>query len=147
MKVTQSINYDEVKDYIRNSSKESAVYVGVDSQQFRKFSKFALAIIVHIDSSHGAKVFVETYTCDRIKEMKVRLMKEVELVVNASMELVDVVGKRKFEVHIDINPNPAHKSNGVIREAMGFVTGMGLNCIVKPYSFAATHAADAICKH
>jgi predicted RNase H-related nuclease YkuK (DUF458 family) len=147
MKVTQAINYEEVKDFIKHSSKESSIYVGVDSQNFKKFTKFALAIIIHIDSQHGGKVFVETYTTSRIKEMKVRLMKEVEIVVNASMQLVDTVGKRRFEVHLDINPSPEYKSNSVSKEAIGYVTGMGLHCLIKPEAWASSITADKYAKN
>lgn len=147
MKVIQAIDYDEVKNYIKNSSKESAIYVGCDSQNFRLFTRFAICVIIHIDSAHGGKIFVETIKHDRIKSLKERLMKEVELAVTTSLQLIDVIGKRKFEVHLDINGNDKHKSNIVCKEAIKYVTGQGFECRIKPAAFASSHAADHLVKH
>jgi hypothetical protein len=147
MKVTQAINYDEVRNYIKNSSKESAIYVGVDSQQFKLYTRFAIVIVIHIDSSHGGKLFVETVKTDRIKEMRQRLMKEVELAVTTSIELIDAIGKRRFEVHLDINGSDKHKSNSVCKEALAYVKGQGFTAMIKPNSWCASNAADHLVKN
>ena len=38
------------------------------------------------------------------------LMKEVEIVTAGALEIVEIVGDRHFEIHLDINPSPEHKS-------------------------------------
>lgn len=141
-KVIRQIDWDEVRQYIKDSSKTSSVYIGVDSQQIGKTTRFALAVVIHRESCHGARVFIQTTIVPRIKSIRQRLMKEVELVVSGAYEIVDTVDDRHFEVHIDINPDPLHKSNEVFNEARGWVVGQGFDVRTKPDAFAASYAAD-----
>jgi uncharacterized protein len=143
-RIVRAIDWNEVKEYIRNTPQTSSIYVGVDSKPHKGYTTFGLAIVVHIESSKGGHMFVEVSKTERIRSIRERLMKEVELVVDASMKLLDIVGKRGFAVHLDLNPNPQHKSNSIIKEAIGYVTGQGFEYAVKPESWAATHAADSL---
>ena len=73
---------------------------------------------------------------------------EVQLAVAAATEVIDVLGDRHMEVHLDINPDPKHKSNVAVKEALGWVKGsLNLDAKIKPASFAATHAADHAVRH
>ena len=141
-KVIRQIDWEEVRKYIKKSSKTSSVYIGCDSKQASKKTNFALVVVIHIDSAHGGKMFIHSISVPRIKSIRQRLLKEVEIVVAGALEIVDSIGKRNFEVHLDINPDPKHKSNEVFKEATGWVTGQGLKVQVKPAAFAASYAAD-----
>lgn len=143
-KITKAIDWDEAKEYIKNTPQSSTIYIGVDSQNHQDITSFGLAIVVHIESSKGGHIFVEVSKMKRIKSIRERLMKEVEIVVEASMKLIDLIGTRGFQVHLDLNPNPKHKSNEIIKEAIGYVTGQGFKCAIKPDSWAATHVADSL---
>lgn len=143
-RITQAIDWEDMTEYIKNTPQTSAIYIGVDSQNHKGYTSFGLAIIVHIESSKGGHMFVEVSKTARIRSMRERLMKEVELVVDASMKLLDLVGTRGFQVHLDINPNPEHKSNSIAKEAIGWVEAMGFEYKIKHESWAATHAADML---
>jgi len=65
-------------------------------------------------------------------------MEEVSRAVYTALELIDVVGNRPFEVHLDINPNPQHNSSVILKEAIGFVLAQGLK------SVAASSVVDYI---
>lgn len=141
-KIVHAANWDEVNKYIKNASDSSAVYLGCDSQQHGRFTMFAVAIVIHIDGCHGGKVFHEISKYNRIKSIRERLLKEVELAVEASLKIVESIGKKHFEVHLDVNPDPIHKSNSVSREAIGWVVGAGFKCKIKHEAWAASHAGD-----
>jgi predicted RNase H-related nuclease YkuK (DUF458 family) len=74
-------------------------------------------------------------------------MTEVQYALEAFNEIEDVIGSRKLEIHLDINPNPKYASNVVTAEAIGWVRSLGLVAKVKPESFAATSAADHFVRH
>ena len=74
--------------------------------------------------------------------MRERLWKEVEMVAEVALALEPYVGERKFEVHLDLNPNKADKSSVIITEAVGYITALGFQAVVKPDSFAASSVAD-----
>lgn len=145
MEQLKKIDFQELKKYIKDSSKESAIYLGCDSKQLKKHTIYAVCCIIHIDGKHGGKIFFEKYRTKRIKDISTRLLKEVELVVNLAQEIIPVIDNRKFEVHLDLNGDAKHKSNVVAASAKGWVEGLGLLCKIKPESFAATHAADHCC--
>jgi predicted RNase H-related nuclease YkuK (DUF458 family) len=47
-------------------------------------------------------------------------------------------------VHIDANPVVAHKSSLYVQELVGLVVGQGFKALIKPESWAASHAADHV---
>src|ERR1041384_8485826 len=132
--------WEDAKEAIRQSSPESSVYIGCDSVRFKKegrwFARYATAIIVHKDSCHGCKIFYHAETIPdfgRTTEgLKNRLLTEVNYAVMAATDILPVLGDRHLEVHLDVNPDPKHKSNIAAKEALGWVLGMGLDAKIKP---------------
>ncbi|MCS6998579.1 MAG: hypothetical protein N2648_06390 [Aquificaceae bacterium] len=135
---------EEVKRFIGGTSKRTAVYVGCDSRQVKNHTLFVSVVVVHIDSSRGAKIFWKIERVPRIRSLRHRLLEEVSRAVYLALEISEVVGERPFEVHLDINPNPEHNSNIILKEAIGYVLAQGLKPVVKPHSIAATTVADYI---
>lgn len=143
---------EQAKQAILDSSPESSVYIGCDSIRFKKnkmwYAKYSTVVIVHMDSKRGCKLFHESVDMPDFGNLKQRLLNEVQMAVNTATEILDVLGDRHMELHLDINPNPKHKSSIAIKEALGWVKGsLGLDAKVKPASFAATHAADHAVRH
>lgn len=132
---------------IAESSPESGVYIGCDSIRRKRHGKFhatyAVVVILHHDSKHGGKIFAHVETVPDYGSMRERLMNEVAYAVKAGWEIAEVVGNRPFQVHLDLNPDPKHKSSCAVREATGYVLGtFGFKPQLKPEGFAATYAAD-----
>jgi uncharacterized protein len=146
--MTQSNVLETAKQAILQSSPQSSVYVGCDSIRYRRkdkqwFAKYSTVIIVHMDSNKGCRLFHETVDMPDYGNMKQRLLMEVQLAVAAATEIIEVLGDRHLEIHIDVNSNPKHKSNVAVKEALSWVKGsLNIDAKIKPHAFAATHAAD-----
>lgn len=143
---------EEAKKAIIASSQQSSVYIGCDSIRFRKnkqwYAKYSTVVIVHVDTNKGGRIFHSSVDMPDYGNLKQRLLMEVQLAVSTATEIVDVIGDRHFEIHLDINPNPNHKSSVAVKEALGWVKGsLGMDAKIKPHSFAATHAADHVVRH
>jgi hypothetical protein len=143
---------EEAKQAILDSSQSSSVYIGCDSIRFRKnkqwYAKYSTVIIIHMDSKKGGRLFHTSVDMPDYGNLKQRLLMEVQLSVSTATEIIDVIGDRHFEIHLDINPNPNHKSNVAVKEALGWVRGsLGMDAKIKPSAFAATHAADHAVRH
>jgi len=143
--------YAQAREAIINSSPSSSIYVGADSIRYKKndkwFAKYSTVIILHVDSKHGCKLFHKSVDLPDYGAIKQRLLNEVMYAIEAAYEVIDVIGDRHFEVHLDINPSPNHKSNVAVKEALGYVKGsLGVDAVIKPNSFAATHCADHLVK-
>jgi predicted RNase H-related nuclease YkuK (DUF458 family) len=143
---------EDAKQAIRESSRQSSVYIGCDSIRYKKnkqwYAKYSTVIIVHMDSKHGCRLFHESFDLPDFGNLKQRLLNEVNYAVAAASEIIDVLGDRYMEIHLDINPNPKYKSSVAVKEALGWVKGsLGLDAVIKPHSFAATHAADHVVRN
>jgi len=144
--------FEDAKQAILDSSPQSSVYIGCDSIRFRKnnqwHAKYSTVVILHMDSKHGCRLFHDSVDMPDYGNLKQRLLTEVQMAVSAASEIIDVLGDRHMEIHLDINPDPKHKSSVAVREALGWVKGsLGLDAKIKPASFAATHAADHAVRH
>lgn len=144
--------YEEAKRAILDSSSESSVYVGADSIRFKKkgvwYARYSTVVILHMDSKKGCRLFHTSTDLPDYGNLKQRLLNEVQFAVIAASEIIEVIGNRHLEVHIDINSNPKHKSNVAVKEAIGWVRGsLGLEAKIKPHSWAASHAADHAVRH
>lgn len=141
-------NIEEIKSLIENSSQTTAIYVGCDSRVTQKSPKggkatYVTVVVVHMDGNKGARVFRDVQTIPDFNQLRVRLMNEVYFATNIAMELVDIIGTRPFEIHLDVNPNPNHKSSIVVKEATGYVFGvLGIKPKLKPDAFTASAVAD-----
>jgi predicted RNase H-related nuclease YkuK (DUF458 family) len=143
---------EEAKKAILDSSQSSSIYIGCDSIRFRKnkqwYAKYSTVVIVHMDSKKGCRLFHESIDMPDYGNLKQRLLTEVQHAVATATELIDVIGDRHLEIHLDINSDPKHKSSVAVKEALGWVKGsLGLDAKIKPSAFAATHAADHAVRH
>jgi predicted RNase H-related nuclease YkuK (DUF458 family) len=145
---------EEVKEFIRNSSSSSNIYIGADSERYRGrddqwYADYTVAVVVHLDGSRGCKVFGQVTTerdyDKRHDRPAVRLMNEVYRASQMYLDLIEDIGDRHCEVHLDINPDEMHGSSCVIQQATGYIRGMcGFAPKVKPEAFAASYAADRL---
>lgn len=138
----------EVLDKIKESPTNSSIYVGCDSsvsnksrKDKTKIAKYVTVVIIHWGSNNGAKLYFDVEH-QRAYGLKERLLYEAHLAITKAVELLPHLGGRKLQVHLDLNPDPKHKSSVAVAEALGYARGMGLDARVKPESFAASHAAD-----
>lgn len=147
METTRDFDYTMIKELIRASSQETSVYVGCDSQIKGSVTDFVLVIIVHHDSKHGAKIFHSHRKETRRMPLRERLWQEVYMATEAAFQIVDAVGMRPMQIHLDLNTDEKHKSSLIVKEAIAYVRGSGFEVRVKDKknpgaSFAASYAAD-----
>ena len=143
---------DDAKAAILESSKDSSVYIGADSIRHKRngqwYAKYSTVIVVHMDSKHGCRLFHNSVDMPDYGNLRQRLLNEVMYAIEAATEVIDHLGNRHLEIHLDVNPDPKHKSSVAVKEALGYVKGtLGLDAKIKPASFAATHAADHAVRH
>jgi len=141
----------DIEQYLNDMPENSSVYIGADSVKFKKkglwYARYNVALIVHIGSKHGGRIFhtteVERDYDPKKEKPRMRLMNEVYKAVGVYMEFAELLEDLPVEIHIDVNPDEKHNSSIVLREALGYVKGMtGLDAHAKPDSWAASHAGD-----
>lgn len=137
----------EIREAIESSSEETAIYIGCDSKTFSKrrqhFAAYVIAIVLHIDGKSGGKLYKQVTIERDFGNIRQRLMNEVYMAGAIALDVVESIGERPFEVHLDINTDPEHKSSVCVKEATGFIMGtLGITPKLKPEAFAASTISD-----
>lgn len=121
------------------------VCIGTDSQVKGLDTEFA-TVIVFLREKHGGFMFIHNEKTRQQYSIKERMLVEVSRSIETAYELCDLFTEYDvdMEVHADINTNPHFKSNEALREAMGYILGMGFAFKAKPEAFASSCCADKI---
>jgi uncharacterized protein len=121
------------------------VCIGTDSQVKGKETEFA-TVIVFLREGHGGFMFIHNEKTLQRYSIKERMLVEVAKSIEIAYELCDLftLYDVDMEVHADINTNPQFKSNEALREAMGYILGMGFAFKAKPEAFASSSCANKI---
>lgn len=119
------------------------VCIGTDSQVYGTETEFA-TVIVFLREKHGGFMFICNDRTRQPYSIKERMLVEVAKSIEIAYELCDLFNQYDvdMEVHADINTNPQFKSNEALREAMGYILGMGFAFKAKPDAFASSCCAD-----
>jgi predicted RNase H-related nuclease YkuK (DUF458 family) len=121
------------------------VCIGTDSQVKGCDTEFA-TVIVFLREHAGGFMYIHNEKTKQKFHIKERMLLEVSKSIEIAYELCDLFIKYQvdMEVHADINTNPQFKSNDALKEAMGYILGMGFAFKAKPEAFASSCCADKV---
>jgi uncharacterized protein len=121
------------------------VCIGTDSQVKGQETEFA-TVIVFLREGHGGFMFIHNERTRQQYSIKERMLVEVAKSIEIAYELCNLftLYNVDMEVHADINTNPNFKSNDALREAMGYILGMGFAFKAKPEAFASSSCANKV---
>ncbi len=121
------------------------VCIGTDSQVKGQETEYA-TVIVFLREGHGGFMFIHNEKTRQQFTIKERMLMEVAKSIEIAFELCNLFTAYDvdMEVHADINTNPHFKSNDALKEAMGYILGMGFAFKAKPEAFASSSCANKI---
>jgi uncharacterized protein len=139
---------DEVRSILvreKELGHELKVCIGTDSQVKGKETEFA-TVIVFIRKGKGGFMLIHNETTIQKMSVKQRMLTEVAKSIDIAYQLCQLFTMYRIdmEVHADINTNPGFKSNDALKEAMGYILGMGFVFKAKPHAFASSCCADKV---
>ncbi|MBB1287098.1 hypothetical protein HRH25_22150 [Flavisolibacter sp. BT320] len=145
--VRQSIA-DEVRQAIVREKRlghQLKVCIGTDSQVKGREAEFA-TVIVFIRKGKGGFMYIHSETTKQKMGIRQRMLTEVAKSIDVAYALCHLFTLYgvDMEVHADINTNPAFKSNRALKEAMGYIAGMGFAFKAKPHAFASSNCANKL---
>lgn len=129
----------------REAGHEMKVCIGTDSQVKGKETEFA-TVIVFIRKGKGGFMYIHNEITAQRMSIKQRMLMEVNKSIEVAYALCNTFSRFSvdMEVHADINTNPSFKSNDALKEAMGYIVGMGFAFKAKPEAFASSNCANKI---
>ena len=139
---------DEIRAVIvkeKEMGHQLKVCIGTDSQVKGKETEFA-TVIVFIRKGKGGFMYINNEITLQKMSIKQRMLTEVAKSIEVAYELCKIftVYNVDMEVHADINTNPSFKSNDALKEAMGYIMGMGFAFKAKPDAFASSSCANKV---
>jgi uncharacterized protein len=139
---------DEVANVLmreREAGYELKVCIGTDSQVKSKVTEFA-TVIVFIRKGKGGFMYIHNEVTKQKMSIKQRMLMEVGKSIEVAYALCNIFSRYSvdMEVHADINTNPNFKSNDALKEAMGYIVGMGFAFKAKPEAFASSSCANKV---
>ena len=141
-----------IKDQVRKTieaeianNNKLTVYIGTDSQVKQNITEFA-TVIVFLREKSGGFMFMHNDKTSQQFHIKERMLLEVSKSIEIAYELCDLFIEYdiEMEVHADINTNAQFKSNDALKDAMGYIMGMGFAFKAKPDAFASSCCADRV---
>ncbi|MER3469877.1 MAG: hypothetical protein C4330_00680 [Chitinophagaceae bacterium] len=138
--------YNAVEEAIKRETDKGfklKVCIGTDSQVKGTETEFA-TVIVFLREGHGGFMFIHNEKTRQQYSIKERMLVEVAKSIEIAYELCNLFSfyNVDMEVHADINTNPNFKSNDALKEAMGYILGMGFAFKAKPEAFASSSCAN-----
>lgn len=129
----------------KEAGHELKVCIGTDSQVKGKITEFA-TVIVFIRKGRGGFMYIHNEITRQKMSIKQRMLTEVGKSIEVAYALCNIFSRYSvdMEVHVDINTNPNFKSNDALKEAMGYIMGMGFAFKAKPHAFASSSCANKI---
>lgn len=137
---------EEIDTVLANETRNGnamKVCIGTDSQVKGRITVFATAI-VFLRKGKGGFMYIHSHTTRQKMTVKQRMLVEVNKSVEIAYELCNLFSRYSvdMEVHADINTNPNFKSHEALKEAMGYIMGVGFDFNAKPYAFASSSCAN-----
>lgn len=146
-KISLSIKEEVEQAIIREKAKGSRlkVCIGTDSQVKQNIVEFATAVVFVRERSGGFMYFNSFITKNHFS-IKERMIHEVSKSIEIAYELCPIFDayEIEMEIHADINTDPHFKSNDSLKEAMGYIIGMGYTFKAKPDAFASSYCANKV---
>ena len=133
----------EIDEYVKAGGK---VFIGSDSQIKGDQVVFASVICLHgnVSEKMYSRYFFKKIISPRKKgrPMRQRIMKEVELSIDLAMKLIEKYPSANIEVHVDVGRTIRSKTSKYADMIDGWLKGVGIDCKMKPYSWASSAVAD-----
>lgn len=149
--MADALTKDNINKYLPTIPDNSKIYIGCDSERFKVndewWADYSVVLVIHKGQNKGCKIFgriirERDYDQNRSKPV-LRLMKEVQHIVDLYEEFFNILIDLDCEIHLDINPDERFGSSCVVNQAIGYVKGVcGIEPKVKPDAFMASTAAD-----
>ncbi len=139
---------EEVKGVIlreKEMGHQIRVCIGTDSQVKGPETEFA-TVIVFLRKGNGGFMYLNNEITREKMTIRQRMMTEVSKSVEVAYLLSNVFTTLSvdMEVHVDINTQPGFKSHDALKEAIGYITGMGFVFKAKPDAFASSCCANRV---
>jgi predicted RNase H-related nuclease YkuK (DUF458 family) len=144
------VKIENVSEYVKNwlsQNDNSDIYIGCDSQETNHRVTYVTTICLY-EKGRGAHVIYKKEYEPKTTRGKMNMHTRLWTEVTKSIEVADMlkVLDRPITVHVDYNSKQSEKSNQLYEAGIGYAKSMGYDAVGKPDAWAASSAADNLCR-
>lgn len=150
-RVFKKIGSDETVDllgyvnHVLEKNPHTKIYIGCDSQTYASKTVYVTTVVFRYEN-RGAHVIYQKEIVPRVKDLWSKLWGELQRSIDVAGYL-KIEGKVEiYQIDLDYNSNPKHKSNIIVKTAIGYMESMGYNYAVKPQTLIAISVANELCR-
>lgn len=135
-------NEDIKREILEYNKLGGRIYVGSDSMLMTHKCNFVTVIAFHDKDLNIAKYFFKKFKESSLdyKVLQVKILKEVEIAIQAAQFVLTICPEAEVELHIDIGLRKRNKTAKFFNLVKGWVVGAGFDLRVKPYGWASSLA-------
>ncbi len=142
---SEEVNLLEYTRLMMEKYPNAKIYIGCDSQNFGPKTVYATTVVFR-HSNSGAHVIYRRESIPRVRDLWTKLWGELSRSIDVAGYLKVEGGIDIHQIDMDYNTNPKHKSNVILKTAVGYVESMGYKYAVKPDALLAISAANELCR-
>lgn len=136
--------YEIIQKIKTHNKKKGQVFIGTDSHIKQGKCTFTTSIVLLGAEEQSGGIYF--YNKEKYNEPTLfynRILKEAEKSINLAIKISEICPSTNLEIHMDVSPEEKNeKTSKMAKMLMGYATGSGFKCKIKPDSFAATTVAD-----
>ena len=136
---------DDVKQSILNGCK---IFVGADSVKEQKDCTFVVTVCIYNPGAGGRYYFKRFKQPTRIfPSLRARIFQEAAEAIEVTLMLLQEIPDAPVEIHLDVNRDKRHATGTFSEQVVGYAKSIGVDCKIKPDSWASSGIADKHTRH
>ena len=126
----KDVTSENIVSIMKNYAKMGmTLYIGSDSMLYNKFCVFSCIVAVHSNKLQIANYYFqkEKLYDKKYKKLENKIMKEIEISIDAAQFFREYIPDAKIEIHVDIGDTYKNATRHLVDSARGWVKGMGFD--------------------
>ena len=141
----ETVDLIEYVNLVLEKTPDAKIYVGCDSQSYANKTVYVTTVVFRYDN-RGAHVIYKKEVISKVKDLWTKLWGELQRSIDIAGYLKIEGGINIHQIDLDYNNNPKHKSNMIVKTAIGYMESMGYNYAIKPETLIAISVANELCR-
>lgn len=141
--------WDAVLEDVRNSVAQGAkIFVGADSVKEQKECTFVVTVCIYNPGAGGRYYFNRFKQPTKIfPSLRARIFQEAAEAIETTLALLAEIPQAPVEIHLDVNRDKQYATGTFSEQVIGYAKSIGVDCKIKPDSWASSDIADKHTRH
>ena len=145
----ESSDWPSVLEDVRQSILHGCkIFVGSDSVKEQKDCTFVVTVCIYNPGAGGRYYFKRFKHPTKIfPSLRARIFQEAAEAIDVTLKLLQEIPDAPVEIHLDVNRDKRHGTGSFSEQVVGYAKSIGVDCKIKPDSWASSDIADKHTRH